>query len=486
MTKDKQQITFSAFDKLDLKAFAENLFQLMEKGLASSIDEIGEKRGLTISLNALFGNGKTTFLKMFENFVKNEKEDYDVLFINAWESDFSTEPVIAILSELASWIGQKNKPKKVKKENQAQGQNTIYEDITKIIGRIANRRITKAMILQPNFFGIGLDLKELKNICTQNDDLLEKLGESIIKEFNQRKTAIQEVKGSISKYMAINPKKPKKLLIIVDELDRTRPDYAVRFLEDIKHFFDIENVVFLVAVNRRQMEATVKCLYGQALDFDGYYRKFFKLEMDMPDIYEALWAFITNLIKKTEVKVNQKNTVLLPEHLYCCSCKMFNLTLREMENLARIFEMILRHKKSISTYIDFYFFFICLFLKEKEIFKRVLDKKFALGNFFQFVSEKKSFAFEKKSGPYSIPERDTLLGSVACSFIQLKPNDSIKTKTLQEYKDRIVKSFPASSSIIDGVISSIEKSYSQSKYDQLAFQICEKIQTCQSALDSEK
>ena len=106
MTDKKQsknsqnQITFEDFDKLDLKSFGDDLFQVIDKGLSSSIGEMGEKRGWTVSLNANFGNGKTTFLKMFEHFMKTEKqENYDVLFINAWESDFYKEPVIAILSE---------------------------------------------------------------------------------------------------------------------------------------------------------------------------------------------------------------------------------------------------------------------------------------------------------------------------------------------------------------------------------------------------
>lgn len=54
-------------------------------------------------MNAEFGNGKTTFLEMFEDFIK-ENGNYNVLFINAWEGDFYSEPVISILSEFADWM----------------------------------------------------------------------------------------------------------------------------------------------------------------------------------------------------------------------------------------------------------------------------------------------------------------------------------------------------------------------------------------------
>ena len=44
MTEQKQtnkQLTFDDFDKLDLKFFAEDLFQVIDKGLNSSIGEMG-------------------------------------------------------------------------------------------------------------------------------------------------------------------------------------------------------------------------------------------------------------------------------------------------------------------------------------------------------------------------------------------------------------------------------------------------------------
>ena len=99
---NQDRVTFKDFDKLNLKSFAENLLQNMEKGTASSI---GEQGAWTISLNAEFGNGKTTFLEMFKHFIEDEhKEKYNVISINAWESDFYGQPIIAILSELSNYM----------------------------------------------------------------------------------------------------------------------------------------------------------------------------------------------------------------------------------------------------------------------------------------------------------------------------------------------------------------------------------------------
>ena len=497
---NKIQITFDDFDKLNLKAFAENILQIMEKGSTSPIGDIGQKGSYPISLNALFGNGKTTFLKMFEHFIRTENQkSYDVLFINAWESDFYGEPVIAILSELANQLEQKNKQAQQAmqiqdhkqeqqviqnqdhKQEQPQflSQNTIsqksaqnnsndysqssysQEDrhsrrngnpekqsailntsdkIKEVVGILANYKITKFIgnivnqIIQNQ---TGFNLKEAKdsyhsesskNLQTESQNHWSVLGKNVLNEFHQRKQAIKKVKEIIVKYTKTNH---KKLLIIVDELDRTRPDYAVHFLEDMKHFFDIENVVFLVAVNRQQMEATVKCLYGQSLNFDGYYSKFCKTEIDLPDPYKSAQSLIDNLIKKTNIKYNSGDRGYRVSNSYL-SCKMFGLTLREVGQFIRIYEMILGDDQKMAKwmYQDAYSFFICIFMKEKEVFQKILAGKFTVENFVQFVDKSgvdyrldrdKGYRVE---GGATISENNIVysnnvfLGQMACSFIK--------------------------------------------------------------------
>ena len=436
------QITFDDFDKLKLKAFAENIFQIMEKGTSSSIGNMGQKGSYPISLNALFGNGKTTFLKMFEHFIKTEnQQSYEVLFINAWESDFYNEPVIAILSELASKLDQKNKPShrysheehhsRTRGNSENQFPVPSISKIKEVAGILASHKITQVagnianQIIQSQ---TGFNLKEVKDsyqsgsskdMPTESQKQWSVLGENVLNEFNQRKQAIKTVKEIIVEHT-----NQKKLLIIVDELDRTRPDYAVHFLEDMKHFFDIENVVFLVAVNRQQMEATVKCLYGQSLNFDGYYSKFFKTEIDLPDPYKSAQNLVYDLIKKTNIKYQRDNRDHRVNNSYL-SYKMFGLTLRELEQFIRIYEMILGddQKSAKWVYQDAYSLFIGLFIKEKEVFQKILDGKFTVANFVDFINKR---AIDYKLNPKAdssdenniVYDNQVLLGQMACSFIK--------------------------------------------------------------------
>ena len=407
-SNDSKRITFDEeFDKLNLKSFAEeSLLQIMEKGTASSI---GEKGAWTISLNAEFGNGKTTFLKMFQHFIEDEKkQDYNIIFINAWESDFYGEPIIAILSELSNYIKKESKWK------------YNSQKIVNIIGKIGKTTASQTLLSIAQTAvqlktGLNLDMKQLLKT------IQDSIGEETFKKFNQRKTIIQEIKTVLLDYT-----KNKKLIIIVDELDRARPDYAVHFLEDIKHFFDIENVVFLVGVNRQQMEATVKCLYGKDLKFEGYYRKFFKQEIELPNPYREAYRFIDTLIKKTQVKYQKEDKGSLSDpnikNSYLC-CKIFNLTLREIEYFLILIENCLFSDERIlgGSFMDIYSFFICLFIKEKKEFNKILVGNYTVDDFFKFLDQKQiSYNFDSKQ------DITLLLGKIGYSLITNHQQEEIK------------------------------------------------------------
>ena len=344
-------ITFDDFDKLNLKEFADSLYNVMERGIQSNI---GEKGSYTISLNAEFGNGKTTFLKMFKHHIESNSP-YKTIFVNAWQSDFCNEPMLAILSEISNQIGEEKTKKKM----------------ASLIGFAAN---LSNQFIQSK---AGIDLK---SVLDESFDK-EKSGNEFLKIYEQRKELIEKVKTALEEYI-----QNKKLLIIVDELDRTRPDYAIHFLEDMKHFFDIKDVVFLVAVNKSQMKETVKVIYGQEEYFDSYYRKFFKHEIDLPNPYKELERFVCNIIYKSfsEDKMGRNS---IPTKDIIPLCKIFNCSLRDIEYFMRIFELLLKKTPSSieRSYMYERIFFIFLYLRENDLFKKVLNKDFVLDDYIKFV-----------------------------------------------------------------------------------------------------
>ena len=276
----------------------------------------------------------------------------------------------------------------------------------RLIGSVANQVIRNKT---------GIDAKETLNDMNNTQTSENSNQVDILEELIYIKKTIKELKTMLQKHT-----EKKKLIIIVDELDRARPDYAVHFLEDIKHFFDIPNVIFIVGVNRQQMESTVKCLYGESLNFEGYYRKFFKQEIDLPDPYKEAQKFVNTLIKEINLPPENHN---IEAYL---SCKTFNLTLREIEMFMRIFGMILGiENKNINwMQLHCYCFFICLSIKEKEEFNKILEENYTVNHFLKFLYNKKI--------DYKNSQFKNLLPQVATSFIKNQDSmdeERVKIKT---------------------------------------------------------
>ncbi|HLP47750.1 MAG TPA: P-loop NTPase fold protein, partial [Candidatus Kapabacteria bacterium] len=83
-------------DKLNRKAIIENLTRLITN----------LHQPFVISINSPWGTGKTVFIKMWEQYLKNE--NFATLYFNAWENDFSSEPLISLLSEIKDQLVKGN------------------------------------------------------------------------------------------------------------------------------------------------------------------------------------------------------------------------------------------------------------------------------------------------------------------------------------------------------------------------------------------
>jgi hypothetical protein len=88
----------------------------------------------------------------------------------------------------------------------------------------------------------------------------------------------EELKNFIEKKVE---KKP--LIFFIDELDRCRPNYAVEVLEQVKHFFNVPGIVFVLSIDKEQMVNAIKGFYGnESINGHEYLRRFIDLEYVIP------------------------------------------------------------------------------------------------------------------------------------------------------------------------------------------------------------
>lgn len=108
--------------------------------------------------------------------------------------------------------------------------------------------------------------KEGKEVYdTASEEIANKVKEHIEKKIENHhieKQTIQDFKHELAELAA---KLEKPLVFIIDELDRCRPDFAIRLIERIKHFFDIKNIVFVLVMDKTKFSKVVCHNYG----YDG-------------------------------------------------------------------------------------------------------------------------------------------------------------------------------------------------------------------------
>jgi len=257
------------------KTLAENIINRNNKlnlflGMLNSLEAPS-----IVSLDGAWGSGKTYFVKQIEALGLLPEEQFKGVFdsmangltnrngeqilrfrnkfipyyFNAWENDCSDNPLQALLFSLLNDVeqGENFRLKCLKNGYKAFSLAGLIKNLSHDF--IDDSRISQLTSVQK----LAEEFITAKERCKAISDELEKL-----------------VDGS-----------DKSLLVIIDELDRCRPSFAIRLLEAIKHCCLSDNVVFLLATNNEQLQHTVQHFYGNGFDGAGYLNKFYDLQFDL-------------------------------------------------------------------------------------------------------------------------------------------------------------------------------------------------------------
>jgi len=232
--------------------------------------------GLVVAIHAPWGAGKSTFLRMWRHHLT--AQGLRTLAFNAWETDFSDDPLVALIGELEIGLAElKQTDSNGEKNKIAESVNVLKKAAASILKR------TVPVALKLGTAGL-LDLDELTEEALS--DFAEKVADEKIKSYESARSSVSAFRTAIANAAAAatsgsNGKGP--LVFIIDELDRCRPSYAVRVLESIKHFSAVPGVVFALAVDRTQLRHSVCKEYGESFDWSAYLRRFFDIELALPE-----------------------------------------------------------------------------------------------------------------------------------------------------------------------------------------------------------
>jgi hypothetical protein len=195
----------------------------------------------------------------------------------------------------------------------------------------------------------------------------------------------------------------KPLIFIIDELDRCRPDYAVSILEQIKHFFSVPNIVFVLSIDKQQLGNAIKGVYGsENINAEEYLRRFIDIEYSIPepeqDIFSKyLYSYFDfdsffNSPKRTahnELRGDKKDFQIITKLLLSNN----QISLRQQEKIFAHSRLVLRtFPDNYYVIPEVYFFLIMIKITNENFYNEIKNKKLDVPTFqlkyFEIISHK--------------------------------------------------------------------------------------------------
>ena len=344
--------TFATHDEFNRKPIAENIIRL----LTSPIDLS------PMVIDGGWGTGKTEFCQKLIRLMEQQHSDYQPVYIDAFRSDHSGEPLLALLAEII---------KACTPEDTGEQPSEQRKEMTKKVAKAAGfvmKTVAKAAVshvlkqnmedLAEGMSQIINDKQEAKNAAAtvagaattlashSIDATIDATVEALLKEQIEAEKNLETLKACLKDFAEEKP-----IILFIDELDRCRPDYAVDMLEVIKHVFDVENVKVVLVTNTKQLRAAINHRYGVEVDAQKYLDKFLKYSFALPDKIVAPFGMIQALVSVEYFKQLIQNSHMASElqalidernltiEFISDMIERNGLSLRETERLVRFLEI---------------------------------------------------------------------------------------------------------------------------------------------------
>lgn len=230
----------------------------------------------TFVIDAPWGSGKTFFVKQVARVLQMANptlnHDFETLnetlgetatelpatpclpiYFNAWEDDHFENPILPILASIANAVD----------EQSVKGGKDFGKGVISVIETAAS------------IIGYGVDINGIIDNFSGTD-------------FLARYKEEKELRGKIDELVKTNlPEVANRAIIFIDELDRCRPEFAIKVLEQTKTLFQQENVVVVYSTDITQLAHSLQGVYGPKFEGRKYLERFYDKRLELDPIKPA-------------------------------------------------------------------------------------------------------------------------------------------------------------------------------------------------------
>ena len=330
-------------DIFSRKEFGERLANLIENSDDNPV----------IALDSGWGEGKSTFIKMWRGYLAHHREEKIIsVYFDAFENDYQKDPFLTLASEMYQLISVEDKEKQTEFRNKA----------TRAVKSLARGALKLTVKTATAGFvdGSVVDSAE-KGISNLISDQVDNIVKDKFQHAEKDKLALKAFREHLSEF-ANEMSNNKPIVFIIDELDRCRPDFALRLLEQVKHLFSVKGVTFLLVTNRHQLEESIKTKYGQNIDPINYLHKFINIWLSMPrssseytDHGHLFFKYALDSMKGSDEEIINKEVVTVLSDIV----RYYQPSFREIERLLSYFAII-NNMAGNTHYLDNYQYMIAM------------------------------------------------------------------------------------------------------------------------------
>ena len=277
-TNNDKPLRFEVGGKVQINKLIEDKDFLATKDYSRALVEFIEEcdTPMTIGVQGDWGIGKTSMMSMIKAQIisstnASNKKNYGVIWFNTWQfSLFGRDEYlgVAALSELL---------KILREQFEISESNDYWKSVKKL-----------ASSLSFSFMGVGIDGKKLSE---QDDEGYEDISK-VIKQF-------KEEFDKLIQYI-IEQRSLDRIIFFIDDLDRVKPVKALELLESLKNFMDVENCVFILAVDYEVVQMGMRQKFGvdlQKQSGKSFFDKIIQLPFVMPSSSYDLVNYLKKLIE---------------------------------------------------------------------------------------------------------------------------------------------------------------------------------------------
>jgi len=348
------------------KPFEGDLFKRKELAdqLTGYIERLRD--GTVLAIDAQWGEGKSWFGRNWAASLKTQ--DYRVIYLDAFQQDYVEDPFLLIASEINELIASDEGLAQDIKAKAAKVMKAILPVSTKVLINFASRlalgSADGSRVIEDAIQSASDSTAEATQIWLENK----------IDDHKKEKESLDSFRAALQ---AFCESQEKPVVFFIDELDRCRPTFAVKLIERLKHFFDVPNLIFVLLLNRAQLENAINGVYGAKTDATSYLGKFIHMYLRLPkqapasgDHSDANWKYLWKLVDHYKMNKTEQLQHFIKNLSVFAS--IMNMSLRDLEK-----GMALLALNDVGNSAEYLAWPVALKLMRPDIFNGLLNNEAA-------------------------------------------------------------------------------------------------------------